>query len=513
MSVTPPRRRYYMLASEVEPGWWDLNMVNPAPSANSSTAVAVGANPRCTFLKFTPGGFVTEPSDYDGVGQIDSIIMPTEDDAAYDLLVVGHHLFVLTYRLLRIDIETFTLDGTLDMGFLLGEARRLAYDGMYLYVVGWKDRGRLFRINPETLAIVDYVIFNPGEIYTSDVVIEGDYVYVAFQSPNAKIVKLDRSSLTRVGEIRPPITSPDVMSLAVSGGYLYAVIRFYPIMVGKIDLSTFSLVGMLALPEDPMGGDDLDVMGEYLFGSLRSPNGGVFRVHLPDFSYAGRTTISPDLGPSHRIGVFKGHVYAGLGAERGGVARIDPYTLEVLNIIPTFVDHGITGTNTTGLVYAVGASNSHLYAGLRTFPRVVVKISVSTPAGWRTRCLVGGKFSAGDWVFSLKLRNPSPYAMTVRPMLRLYRRHPQASAPGEVLADVMAPNPVTILPDSVVTVQFSSALPALDFGLHSISLEVKLHVRESTPDPMAVCTLVVNEVGSDASWVETPPLTLTPPTP
>jgi hypothetical protein len=521
MSVTLPRRRYYMLTSEVEPNWWELNMVNPAPSANSSTAVVVGTHPRCTFLKFVPGSFVTEPNDYDGVGQIDSILLPAGNDAAYDLLVVRHHLFAITYRLLRIDLETFTIDGELSVGFLQGDAARLAYDGTYLYVAGGWNFAVLYRIDPETMTIVDSVPFNqpdpgtgyPGEQYATDVVFDGDYMYVSIYRGDPKIIKFDRYSLTRVAEIPSPVTPGPVSALASSSGYLYAFIQSDPSMVVKIDLSSFTIVDTLTLPSGVYGGDDLAVMDEYLFGALRSPNGGVFRIHLPSFSFAGHTTMDINLGATFRIETFRGRIYAGLLAERGGVAVIDPYSLTVLNVIRTSVGHGITGGLTTGYVFSVAASNSNLYAGMWTLPKALPKISVGTPAGWRNRCVIGGKFSEGDWVFSLKLHNTSQYDMTVRPMLRLYRRHLAGSAPGQLIAEVMAPEPVTIPADSMVTTQLSTTQPVLDYSFHHISLEIKLHIREPTPDPEATCVLVVNEVGDDASWVETPPLTLKPPYP
>jgi hypothetical protein len=519
MSVTPPRRRYYMLASEVEPGWWELGLVNPSPSADSSTAVTVGTYPRCTFLKFTPGSATEEPSDYDGIGEYDSILMPYEGDAIYDMIVAKHYLFAITFRLFRIDLETFTIYGTLDLGFLLGDAGHLAYDGTYLYVSGGWNFARLFRIDPETLTIVDSASFNPpdpdtgypGEQYASDVVIDGDYVYVAIYRGDRKIIKFDRYSLARVAEIPSPVPSWPLSALASSGGYLYAFIQSDPSVVAKIDLSTFTLVDTLTLPPGVYGGDDLAVMGEYLFGALRTPNGGVFRIHLPSFSFAGHTTMDINLGTTYRIETFRGRVYAGLLAERGGVAEIDPASLTVLNVMRTSVGHGIAGSLTTGYVYSVAASNSNLYAGMWTLPKALAKISVSSPAGWRNRCVIGGKFSEGDWVFSLKLRNTSQYDMTVRPMLRLYRRHFQGSAPGQLIAEVMAPEPVTIPADSVVTIQLPTTQPALNYRFHHISLEIKLHVRESTPDPAAACVLVVNEVGDDASWVETPPLILQPP--
>jgi hypothetical protein len=504
-----------MLANEVEPGWWDLGLVNPSPSADSSTAVTVGNYPRCTFFKFMPGSIVTEPSDYDGMGEIDSIIMP----GPYEVRVAKHYLFAIPNILYRIDLETFTINGELDVGFLLGDAARLVYDGTYLYLAGGWNSARLFRIDPDTLTIVDSVSFNPpdpdtgypGEQYATDVVIEGDYMYVSIFRGDPKIIKFDRYSLTRVAEIPSPVTPGPVSALASSGGYLYAFIQSNPPMVAKIDLSSFTIVDTLTLPSGVFGGDDLAVMDEYLFGALRSPNGGVFRIHLPSFSFAGHTTMDINLGTTFRIEVFRGRVYAGLLAERGGVAEIDPASLTVLRVIRTFVGHGIAGSNTNGYVFSLAASNSNLYAGMWTLPGVVAKISLSMPAGWRNRCVIGGKFSEGDWVFSLKLRNTSQYDMTVRPMLRLYRQHFSGSAPGQLIAEVMAPEPVTIPADSVVTTQLSTTQPVLDYRLHHISLEIKLHVRESTPDPTAACVLVVNEVGDDASWVETPPLILQPP--
>jgi hypothetical protein len=130
------------------------------------------------------------------------------------------------------------------------------------------------------------------------------------------------------------------------------------------------------------------------------------------------------------------------------------------------------------------------------------------------RCPIKWRFEAGDWAFSLKLHNPSSQALVVRPMLRLYRILPERPTIYDAVADVMAPGPVTLPPGTTSTVQWSTPLPEISFTSprlwplleYTLGVEIKLHVRQPGSDPTAECVLVCNEVGPDASWIETPPL-------
>ena len=518
MSVTLPRRRYFLLAREVEPRWWELRQFTTAPSTNTSTSVVVGTNPRCTFLKFMPGSYVTEPGDYGGFERVNGLVLASGENRVYDLAVVPPYLFAVSNvfggSIVRIDLETFTRVDALP----ITAPYRIVSDGEYLYVgcVTWP--ATLYKVDPLSLAVVGSVVFRPadpdtgyrGENRINSLAVDDTYLYAGIGEGDVKIVRLDKNTLTRVDEVYLPITfpsgSPGIAALAISGGYLYAAADQFPVKIAKVELSTFTFVDLAYMPNTVNVCYDIDVLGDYLFGGIGTFVGGVFRVHLPSFSYAGEVRFGPGESTTYRIEVFKGYVYATIYSDLGGVAKIDPNTLENLGSVRLDMDGGYT--------FSLAASRSDLYAGSYTSPGRISQISDSIFSGWKTACPIKWRFEAGDWAFSLKLHNPSSQTLVVRPMLRLYRVLPGYPTIYDTAADVMAPEPVTIPPDTTVTVAWNTPLPEIGFNSprlwpfseYALGVEIKLHVRQPTSDPTAECVLICNEVREDASWIETPPL-------
>jgi hypothetical protein len=518
MSVILPRRRYFLLAREVEPRWWELRQFTTAPSTNTSTSVVVGTNPRCTFLKYMPGSYVTEPGDYGGFERVNGLVLASGENRVYDLAVVPPYLFAVSNdfggRIVRIDLETFTRVDALP----ITAPSRIVSDGEYLYVGCATGPATLHKVDPLSLSVVGSVVFNPadpdtgypGENRVNSLAVDDTYLYAGIGEGDVKIVRLDKNTLTRVGEVYLPITfplgSPGIAALASSDSYLYAAADHFPVKIVKVELSTFTLVGLSYMPNTVNACHDIDVLGDYLFGGIDAFVGGVFKVHAPSLSYVGEVRFGPGESTTYRIEVFRGQVYATKYSDLGGVVKVDPDTLAILGFVRLDMDGGYT--------FSLAASRSDLYAGSYTSPGRISQISDSIFSGWRTACPIKWQFEAGDWAFSLKLHNPSSQTLVVRPMLRLYRVLPERPTIYDAAADVMAPEPVTIPPDTTITVAWNTPLPEIGFNSprpwpfseYALGVEIKLHVRQPSLDPTAECVLVCNEVGTDASWIETPPL-------
>jgi hypothetical protein len=518
MSVILPRRRYFLLAREVEPRWWELRQYTLTPSTNASTSVVVGTNPRCTFIKFMPGSYVTEPGDYGGFERVNGLTLASGENRVYDLTVVPPYLFAVTYfydgSIVKIDLETFTRVDALP----ITAPYRIVSDGEYLYVgcITWP--ATLYKVDPLSLAVVGGVVFNPadpdtgypGENRVNSLAVDDTYLYAGIGEGDVKIVRLDKNTLTRVGEVYLPITFPSgslgIAAMAISGNYLYVAADQFPVKIAKVDLSTFTFVDLAYMPNTVNVCENIVVLGDYLFGAIGTFRGGVFKVHAPSLSYAGEVRFGPYNTATVGIEVFKGHVYATVYGDLGGVAKLDPNTLENLGFVRLDMDGGYT--------FSLAASRSGLYAGSYTSPGRISQISDSIFSGWKTACPIKWGFEAGDWAFSLKLHNPSSQALVVRPMLRLYRMLPGYPTIYDTAADVMAPGPVTLPPNTTSIVQWSTPRPEINFTSprlwpfteYALGVEIKLHVRQPSSDPTAECVLVCNEVGADASWIETPPL-------
>jgi hypothetical protein len=286
-------------------------------------------------------------------------------DFVLALAVDGNYLYAGLYAdpsvILKIDLSTFTLVGSLELNAKNGEKWILGMvaSGGYLYV-GFEPSPVIAKVDLSTFSEVDSLTLKADEYDIWALAVSDGFLYAGiFQSPS-KIVKVDLATFSRVGALDLPSGEDYVSSLAVSGNCLYAGLDTEPIgKIAKISLSTFTEVSCLTFDtgeQDTMG---MVVSGGYLYAALDSIPAKVVKVDLSTFEKEATLTLNSDEQEAYGVAVSGNYLYvaiasAGPGNPLGEVVRID---MSTFTRVASVALSGIVPWTPNGII----ASGSYLY--------------------------------------------------------------------------------------------------------------------------------------------------------
>jgi len=201
--------------------------------------------------------------------------------------------------------------------------------------------------------------------------VDENYVYVGGR-PAGKIIKLDKTNLSLVGESVAITNFGDVTGLQTSDGFLYAC--GYGGLVCKLDPSNLSVVKQYTLSTTPKILEDLTVDADYVY----VVGNKVYKFNKADLSFLAESTpVAGGNSPSYAITSDLDYLYVGCGLNLNKVRKIKKENLTIEAESSQFSQNTYADANGWITSIAINEDRVYIYgaqaAGGSTMPPKPVK--------------------------------------------------------------------------------------------------------------------------------------------
>lgn len=314
------------------------------------------------------------------------------EDSAYAVIQDGDFLYLFLNtrpaRMVRVAKETFTTVAKI----LPTTGQAVSQDHNYIYLVSGASPAQTTRIDKEALSMTT-VKLAPGDHPAYDIVGQGRYLFLAFDTEPAKIIQLDKTvfednDLEGHRLLKEFIASADnPVEIINDRDYLYVGLSASPSIIARVDKKDLSSVVYKTLPTGLDALTDLAQDERYLYGTFSARPGYVAKIDKSDFS------VNYNSFPEHSYQsaqILEDHdyLYVGYSHRPGAVVKINKSDLSEVGRTDFPRDFEE--------ISSIIQDQHYLYASLNTRPSMIVRIDKYDLNSFETKELETGQLNVTD---------------------------------------------------------------------------------------------------------------------
>lgn len=314
------------------------------------------------------------------------------EDSAYGMTQDESFLYLFLStrpaRMVRVSKQDFTAVAKI----IPAPGRGISQDQNFIYLVSDTSPAQVTRIDKETL-LMTTVSLAPGDHPAYDLVGQGQYLFLAFDTEPAKIIQLNKAifddqDLERHRLLKEFIASADnPVRIINDRDYLYIGLSASPSIIARADKKDFSSVFYKTLPKGFDALTDLTQDEQYLYGTFSTRPGYVAKIDKSDFSVTSNSF--PNYGyQAAKIIADQNYLYVGYSHRPGGVLKIDKSDLSEVGA----TDFSRSFDNISSLIQ----DENYLYVSLDTQPARILRINKADLNSVETKELETGRAKVAD---------------------------------------------------------------------------------------------------------------------